>query len=139
MAQDCIFCKIAEGSIPSAVIYQDEMVFAFLDINPISPGHCLVIPKQHYGQLDECPVDVLAALMRPVGSIARAISTIVQANGYNVLNNNGRAAGQLVDHVHFHIIPRKVADGVFHRWPAGKYSSGQMDQIAQQIREMLSR
>ncbi len=139
MAEDCIFCKIVKGDIPSAMVYQDEQVFAFLDINPISPGHCLVVPKSHFEQISDCPEPVLSALMRPIGAIARAIVSAVGASGYNVLNNNGRSAGQLVDHVHFHVIPRKVADGVFHRWPAGKYPPGQMEQTALKIREALSR
>ncbi len=107
---DCIFCSIVTGKIPCIRIWQDDLVLAFLDIGPVS--HC-------------------------IGRIAQAVVSAVGAEAYNVLCNNGIAAGQLVEHVHFHIIPRNSGDGVFDRWPAYKYKEGRAEEIATKIREKL--
>ena len=137
MAEECIFCRIIKGDIPSCKIYEDDAVLAFLDIGPLSEGHCLVIPKQHYNRLEECPPAVVSALGTKLGSIAAAVIAAVEATGYNVFNNNGRCAGQLVEHVHFHIVPRNPGDGVFNRWPSGKYAPGRMEELAGRIRGLL--
>lgn len=137
MGDQCIFCKIVNGDIPSTVIYEDDDVYAFLDIGPISEGHCLVIPKEHYSSLSQCPGEITARLARQLGPIAAAVVKAVGADGYNVLCNNGRSAGQLVGHLHFHIIPRRQDDGVFQPWPAGEYAAGRMEAVAQQIRAQL--
>lgn len=135
--KDCIFCKIAAGEIPAARIYEDETVVAFLDIGPLSEGHTLVIPREHIACLDECPADVLGAVMAVVKKVAPAVQTATQAEGYNVLCNKGRSAGQLVEHLHFHIIPRRSGDGLFARWPAGKYEGERMQTVAEEIRKRL--
>jgi len=130
---DCIFCKIIRGEIPSAKIFENESVYAFLDIGPVSQGHCLLVPKEHAAVLDTCRPELLAELGRCLGVVAKAVVRGVGAPGYNILCNNARCAGQLVDHVHFHIIPRWPEDGVFNRWPAKTYSSGEMEKVAQAI------
>ena len=135
--QGCIFCKMVTGEIPSTRIYEDDSVLAFLDIGPISDGHTLVIPKQHFERLDDCPGEILGEVASRLGFIAKAVKSAVKADGYNVLCNNGRAAGQLVSHVHFHIIPRNSADGVFNRWPSYKYKDGRIEALAAKIRENL--
>lgn len=137
VATDCVFCKIVQSEIPSCTIYQDAQVYAFLDIGPVSPGHCLVIPRDHYADLVDCPGPILAALARRLGPLARAIVKATGADGYNVLSNNGRAAGQLVEHVHFHIIPRRQGDGLLAQWPAGQYASGRMEALAGEIKRYL--
>jgi len=134
---DCIFCKMVAGQIPVKKIYEDEVVFAFLDIGPISDGHTLVIPKQHFERLHDCPAQLLGRFASRLGEISKAVSAAMNSDGYNVLCNNGRAAGQLIDHLHFHIIPRNTGDGVFNRWPSYKYEQGRIDQIAAKIRENL--
>jgi len=134
---DCIFCKIASGSIPCNRIYEDDSVLAFLDIGPVSVGHTLVIPKQHFETMADCPAEVLAAVASVLGRIAMAVSTATGSDGYNVLCNNGRAAGQLVNHMHFHVIPRMINDGIFNRWPSFEYASGQAEEIAAKIRAKL--
>ncbi len=136
-ASDCIFCKIVSGEIPCKKIYEDEAVFAFLDIRPISDGHTLVVPKAHSEKLHQCRPEVLSKVISCVGKIAEAVFGAVGATGYNVLCNNGRVAGQLVDHVHFHIIPRNEGDEVFTRWPAYEYDQGRADEIAAKICERL--
>ena len=136
-SEDCIFCRIASNQIPSIKIYEDEDVFAFLDIGPVSDGHTLIIPKAHYGKLHECPADILSCLSGCLATIAKAVVDAVQADGYNILCNNGRAAGQIVEHLHFHIIPRKGGDSVFNRWPAYEYEQGKAEEIAARIRKIL--
>lgn len=135
---DCIFCKMVAGEIPAVKVYEDEAVLAFLDIGPISDGHTLVIPKVHCGKVHECDPQVLADVWLRLGRIAGAIARAMKADGYNVLCNNGRAAGQIVDHLHFHIVPRRTGDGVFTEWPAYKYPEGRSAEIAEKIRRNLT-
>jgi len=134
---DCLFCKMIAGQIPVTKIYEDEIVLAFLDIGPISDGHTLVIPKQHFEKLHDCPDQLFGQMASRIGKIAKAVTAAVNSDGYNVLCNNGRAAGQLIGHLHFHIIPRSTGDGLFSRWPSYKYEEGRIDQIAGKIRENL--
>jgi len=136
-AGDCIFCKMVAGQIPVAKVYEDEIVLAFLDIGPISDGHTLVIPKQHFEKLHDCPAELLGRVASRLGRIAGAVAAAMNADGYNLLCNNGRAAGQLIEHLHFHIVPRNVGDGVFDRWPSYRYPHGKIEKIAGKIRENL--
>jgi histidine triad (HIT) family protein len=134
---DCLFCKMAAGQIPVTKIYEDENILAFLDIGPISDGHTLIIPKQHFEKLHDCPPEILGRLVERLGKIAAAVTAAMNTDGYNVLCNNGRAAGQLIEHLHFHIIGRKTGDGLFDRWPAYKYEQGKIEVIAEKIRKNL--
>ena len=134
---DCLFCKIVAGKIPSEKIYEDEDMLAFMDIGPISDGHSLVIPKHHCELLHECPPEVLSKVASQLGKIAGAVASAMNSDGYNLLCNNGRAAGQIVKHLHFHIIPRNVSDGVFNRWPSYKYEDGRIETISAEIRKNL--
>ncbi|MBN2183681.1 MAG: HIT family protein [Sedimentisphaerales bacterium] len=134
-ADDCLFCEMIEGMIPVTKVYEDEVVLAFLDIGPISDGHTLVIPKHHYEQLHDCPAELLAQVASRLGKIAGAVANAMNFDGYNVLCNNGRAAGQVIEHLHFHIIGRKINDGVFNRWPSYKYQEGRIEEIAARIIE----
>ena len=136
-ADDCIFCKMVAGQIPVTRVYEDEVVLAFLDIGPISDGHTLVIPKQHFDKLHECPADLLGQVAERLGKVADAVAAAMQSDGYNVLCNNGRAAGQVIDHLHFHVIPRNAGDGVFDRWPSYEYPAEQIETIAGRIRKNL--
>jgi histidine triad (HIT) family protein len=133
----CVFCKIAAGEIPVIKIYEDEVVLSFLDNGPISDGHTLVIPKQHFETLHDCPSELLGQVGSQLGKIAEAVVAGMNSEGYNVLCNNGRAAGQLVGHLHFHIIPRHTGDGLFNRWPSYKYQEGEAEAIAAGIRKNL--
>lgn len=134
---DCVFCRMVAGEIPVVKVYEDPAVLAFLDIGPVSDGHTLVIPKAHCAKVHESDPEILAEVWRRLGRIAGAIVAAMDADGYNVLCNNGRAAGQVVDHLHFHIIPRRTGDGVFERWPAYKYREGRIVEIAEKIRKSL--
>lgn len=136
-ADGCLFCKMVAGQIPVTKIYEDDVVLAFLDIGPISDGHTLVISKQHFGKLHDCPAELLGQVSTRLGKIAGAVAAAMDADGYNLLCNNGRAAGQLIEHLHFHIIPRNIGDGVFNRWPSYKYEEGKTEAIAAKIRRKL--
>lgn len=119
---DCVFCKIAKGEIPADKIYEDDKFFAFLDINPNNPGHTLIIPKAHYKNLYELPDEVLSEIAPLIKKLAIAVKKSVNADGINIIMNNDRAAGQIVSHAHFHIIPRFADDGLRH-WLGKPYSN----------------
>jgi len=125
------------GQVPVTKVYEDDLVLAFLDINPVSDGHTLVVPKQHFERLHDCPAELLGQVCSCLGRIAKAVFVGMNSDGYNILCNTGRAAGQLVGHLHFHIIPRSSRDGVFDHWPAYKYPQGRMQEVAARIREEL--
>jgi len=115
-------------------VYEDENFLAFLDIGPIIKGHTLVIPREHYASLPETPAPLLADMMSVVQRIAGAQMNALKADGINIVQNNGRAAGQLVDHIHFHIIPRFTTDGHKWNWAAKSYDSpAEMQSMADQI------
>ena len=133
---NCIFCKIIAGEIPSTKVYEDDKVLAFLDISPINPGHTLVIPKEHYETLVDLPDEELAGLMPVAKNIGQAIMSKLGADGFNIGLNNGKAAGQEVDHVHFHVIPRHQGDGLKH-WPSQEYAEGESEKVADKIKQAL--
>ncbi len=135
---DCIFCKIVAGEIPCAKLYEDDSALAFLDIGPVAEGHALLIPKTHYVTLDEMPADAAADLLRSLPAVGGAVAEALGCEGFNVLQNNGAVAQQLVGHVHFHIIPRSVGDEFHFNWPAGAYEPGRMDEIAEAVRSRLA-
>ncbi|MFA5863973.1 MAG: HIT family protein [Phycisphaerae bacterium] len=130
---DCIFCKIISGQIPALKIYENDQVLSFLDIGPLSDGHTLVIPRKHYSRLDQMPADEVAAVAKVLPELADAVICATGAEGYNILQNNGKVAGQLVEHVHFHIIPRVSDDGLGYRWNAKKYPTGKDQEIQRKI------
>mmetsp|Transcript_5026 Transcript_5026/g.6116 ORF Transcript_5026/g.6116 Transcript_5026/m.6116 type:complete len:138 (-) Transcript_5026:1332-1745(-) len=121
-----LFEKIVAGDIPSLKIYEDELVYSFLDINPLAPGHTLVIPKKKYTKIHEVPDETAAAIGRVLPRIARAVMKATGCENYNILQNNGRPAHQEVPHVHFHIIPKPDAtSGLKVGWPADKIADGE--------------
>lgn len=135
--EHCVFCKIVAGQIPCHKIYEDDRVLSFLDIGPLSRGHTLVIPKAHYVTLDQVPGELVGACAAVLPRLGGAVCGAVGAGAWNVLQNNGRVAGQQVDHVHFHIIPRVEGDGLGYRWPAGKLDAGEGQRLLELIRGRL--
>lgn len=133
----CVFCKILSGQFPSEKVGESEHWVAILDINPVSPGHTLVISREHYSSLPETPDPVVAALAVGVKTVAPAVLKATGCEGFNVLENNHRCAGQSVPHVHFHIIPRKTGDGVRFHWDPKKYPEGEMSKVATAIRNAM--
>lgn len=135
---DCLFCKIIAGEIPCHKIYEDENILAFLDIKPLNPGHALVIPKKHAEHLLETSEEDAGALMNAAKKIAPAIMQSVGASGCNVNCNIGRAAGQLIFHTHFHIIPRYDNDG-FEPWRRDEDIGDGLSEVAERIRGVLGK
>ncbi|KHE67850.1 HIT family protein [Halobacillus sp. BBL2006] len=136
MSQDCIFCKIIDGDIPSAKVYEDEDVYAFLDISQVTKGHTLVIPKQHTQDIYHTDANVAEKLFSRVPKIASALKETYEPVGLNVLNNNEEAAGQSVFHLHIHLIPRYgKQDGFGAKWEvhSDDYTSEDLQSIAEEI------
>ena len=106
MNNDCLFCKIIQREIPANIIYEDEYTLAFLDIAPIEEGHLLIIPKAHSVHLLDTPTEQLQHLMQATHKIAPALKKATQAEGLSLLQSTGKAAGQVIDHIHFHLVPR---------------------------------
>ena len=124
MKNNCIFCAIAAGEIPSFKVYEDDVVLAYLDINPFSKGHVLVIPKEHTEGLLDTPDATLSAVIARVKKVAAHIKEKLGCDGFNILQNNGEAAGQTVRHIHFHIVPRWNGDPL-----AFANTKGDMDEL----------
>lgn len=134
---DCVFCKIRDGQIPSLRIFEDDRTLAFMDINPVTHGHCLVIPKAHAATLFEAEVEDLQATIAAAQLVARAIREALAPDGLNMLQANGAAAFQSVPHFHLHLIPRWANDGKGFDW---KLVPGHRDQImkaGERIRALL--
>ncbi len=136
--QDCIFCKIVAGDIPACKIYEDEHTLAFMDIGPLVKGHTLVIPKTHYDPLSETPTEILTACMQTVQRVMQAQQKALSAVGVNLHQANGAAAGQVVPHLHFHIIPRFADDGHHWNWNPQSYANPEaMQKMANRIKECM--
>lgn len=137
-SSDCVFCRIVRGEVPSAKVFENEHVLAFLDIAPIAPGHTLMIPKRHVDDLLTASADVAAELARCLPWLAAAVCRATGADGLHVMQLNGRAAGQVVMHLHVHLIPRSASDGVQLLIPkGGRYKGEQMHQMAAAIARKL--
>lgn len=133
---DCIFCKIAQGELPSAKIYEDDDLLAFMDINPIAPGHSLIIPKPHFETVFDMPDELLAGLITAAKRVALAVKQGMGADGINLLQSNGRAAMQIIDHYHLHFIPRWSGDKL--KFAAWELRSGNMDEVGQNAAKIRS-
>lgn len=134
---NCIFCKIAAKELEAEVLFENEGVVSFLDINPVNFGHALVIPKSHYDNFLEVPPGELDGIIKTVQSVSSAIKASLNPDGINLVANNGRAAGQSIFHFHFHIIPRFYDDDFKFRLNLKKYENGQLTEFADKIRKNL--
>ena len=132
-----VFDKILDGEIPCWRLYEDDHVLAFLDIGPLADGHTLVIPKERKAKLHELSEESAAALGRVLPRLCRAVLAATGASAYNVLQNNGAAAHQAVDHVHFHIIPRIGGHGLGVGWRAGSLDDARARELVAKIRAAL--
>lgn len=130
---NCIFCKIAEGSIPSAKIYEDELVYAFLDLGPINYGHALVIPKEHHESSSTIPENVAGRMFKVASRIGIALKRKLDYDAFNLHLADGTAAGQVVMHAHLHVVPRGVEDGFRWNWRQLKYPENRMAEIAEEL------
>jgi histidine triad (HIT) family protein len=133
--QQCVFCKIIAGEIPAKQVYEDDHVLAVLDINPANPGHILVLPKKHYQILSQMPDEESAYLLNIAKKLSAVIFEALGAQGTNILQRNGQAAGQEVPHVHVHVIPRFENDNVGLTWQPKKLSEEEFVQVQNKIKE----
>jgi histidine triad (HIT) family protein len=136
---DCIFCKIVNGEIPAVKVLDEERVLAFMDINPSSKGHMLVVPKNHAENIFEIPESDLAALIKAVKRSAKAVKEALHAEGITILQLNGTASDQIVPHLHIHIIPRWKNDGLpISTWEMKPGDMEEIKNIAQKIKENIT-
>ena len=137
MKNDCLFCKIVRGDIPSFKVYEDESTFAFLDIHPVNAGHTLVVPKNHATNIFDIAPEDWAAVAETVRKLSIAIEKGMGADGVNIAMNNREHAGQVIPHPHMHIIPRFKGDGL-RLMPQRAYETGEAESTLEKIRSNLS-
>ena len=130
---DCIFCMIANGVIPSATIFENDDVRVIMDINPAAKGHAILLVKKHVANIFELDPDTAARIFSVVPKVAAAIKKVTGCDGLNILQNNGTAAGQTVFHLHIHFIPRFENDKILMGWRPGSYADGEAAEIAAKI------
>lgn len=135
---DCIFCRIVSAQIPAHVVHEDQSTIAFLDIGPLAEGHLLVVPRMHVSRLSDLPAEVAADLGSKLPLLGRALMKVTGNSAFNVLCNEGEAAGQVVKHVHVHLIPRRSGDQLGYRWNAGSYSGGRAADLAARFQQTIS-
>lgn len=131
--EDCIFCRIANGEIPSRTIYEDRQFRAILDLNPAARGHSLILPKEHAENLYDLPDETASAVLVVAKKLAAVMRDRLGCDGLNVLQNNGEAAGQTVSHFHLHLIPRYVGGGKMLGWTPGNVSAEELDEIREKL------
>ena len=130
---DCIFCKIAKGEIPSSKVYEDENVLAFLDISPANKGHTLVIPKEHFETLTDIPAGILSKMMKTVRKVSKKVDKKLKAEGYTIMMSNREAGEQVVKHAHIHVMPRYKTDDFKFAWTHKKYEEGEMEKYREKL------
>jgi diadenosine tetraphosphate (Ap4A) HIT family hydrolase len=135
MAANCIFCKIIKGTIPSHKLFENDLVFAFLDIGPLNKGHALVIPKHHAQFLHQIPDEASASLL----PVAKKIALALGSENYNILQNNGRLAHQEVEHVHVHVIPKDSNGGLVIEWNTIKPNNEEFSSLKRELVEKISK
>jgi histidine triad (HIT) family protein len=133
----CIFCKIVHGHIPSAKVLETDHALAFLDIHPVNPGHTLILPRAHRPHVAELPDELAGHIGSLLPRLCRAVRAASGGDGLNVIVNNGRSAGQTIDHVHWHVIPRFRDDAVNWPWPQGEYVGDELAQMQLRIEREL--
>lgn len=133
----CIFCKIIAQKIPSDIVYSDDDFVAFLDIHPTTKGHTLLVPRTHSDSIENLSEKFVGELGMRLRRIAPHIAEAVSASGFNIMLNNGSSAGQVVSHIHWHIIPRYASDGL-RPWPAMTATPDDLRKIAETIRQKIS-
>ena len=135
---NCIFCKIANGEIPAATIYEDENFRVTLDLGPASKGHALILPKSHAANIYELSDEMAAKSMVLAKKMATAMTEALKCDGFNIVQNNGECAGQTVFHFHMHLIPRYKGDNVGITWTPGELSDKDKEEILSKVKEQLS-
>lgn len=133
--EDCIFCKIANGEIPSKTIYEDDAFRVILDLAPATRGHALILPKEHADNLYDLPEELAGSVMKLAKKITIRMKERLHADGFNLVQNNEESAGQTVPHFHLHLIPRYRGDNQQLGWKPGQVSQEELEEIRRQIEE----
>ncbi len=131
---NCIFCKIANGEIPSKTVEENDMFRVVLDVGPATKGHALILPKEHYANLYELPEDVAAEALKLAKKVALKMKDRLQCDGVNLVQNNEEAAGQTVFHFHMHVIPRYKEDGQAIGWKPGQVTSEELEAVCELLK-----
>lgn len=139
MDNDCIFCKIANGEIPSSTVYEDDLFRVILDLSPATKGHALILPKKHMANIFEMDEETAEKVFVLASQIAKAMKEALNCDGLNIVQNNGEIAGQTVFHFHMHIIPRYNDDGQQINWVPKTSEAAERDMIAEQIKNALNK
>ena len=134
---DCIFCKIANGEIPSATVYEDSVCRVILDVNPANKGHALIIPKEHFDNIYSIDAETAAKIFTIATEVAKAQKAELNPDGLNILQNNGEAAGQTVFHFHMHLVPRYIKDNVTMTWIPGKADTEELSALSKALRKRI--
>jgi histidine triad (HIT) family protein len=134
---DCIFCKIANGEIPSATVYEDSTCRVILDVNPANKGHALIIPKEHFDDIYSMDAETAAKIFTIATEVAKAQKAELNPDGLNILQNNGPVAGQTVFHFHMHLVPRYVEDNVTMTWTPGKAETEELTTLSKALRKRI--
>ena len=134
---DCIFCKIANGEIPSATVYEDSICRVILDVNPANKGHALIIPKEHFDNIYSMDAETAAKIFTIATEVAKAQKAELNPDGLNILQNNGEAAGQTVFHFHMHLVPRYIKDNVTMTWIQGKADTEELSALSKALRKRI--
>ena len=134
---DCIFCKIANGEIPSATVYEDSICRVILDVNPANKGHALIIPKEHFDNIYSMDAETAAKIFTIATEVAKAQKAELNPDGLNILQNNGEAAGQTVFHFHMHLVPRYIKDHVTMTWIPGKADTEELSALSKALRKRI--
>lgn len=134
---DCIFCKIANGEIPSATVYEDSICRVILDVNPANKGHALIIPKEHFDNIYSMDAETAAKIFTIATEVAKAQKAELNPDGLNILQNNGEAAGQTVLHFHMHLVPRYIKDNVTMTWIPGKADTEELSALSKALRKRI--
>lgn len=135
--EDCVFCKIVNGDIPSNTIYENSEFKVIMDISPATRGHVLILPKEHYKDIYDIDAETAGKLFQLAAVVARALKEVLNCDGLNILQNNGVIAGQTVFHFHMHLIPRYEGDDVTVKWEEHFMDAEEMDQLRKDIRKAL--
>ena len=134
---NCIFCKIANGEIPSATLYEDEEFRVILDLGPASKGHALILPKEHYRNLYDIDEEVVAKAMILAKKMVNKLTKVLDCDGYNIVQNNEECAGQSVFHFHMHLVPRFIKDTVTVTWVPGQSDNEELDRLSKALRKRI--
>ena len=137
MKEDCIFCKIANGIIPSATIYENSDFKVILDVSPASKGHTLILPKEHFDNIFDMDADTAGKLFSLAAAVARALKQATGCDGMNIVQNNGEIAVQTVFHFHMHLIPRYEGDSVQVSWEPGTATKEELNEFAAAVKKAL--